>query len=236
VVGLCAAIKQLCTKNEAVKTIYELGGLPPTVNVLVAYLGNPLVVKHTCSVLRCVAQIDDYKVDVAKSIPLILRAMEIHMKNVGVCEQVCATLANVALKQTELLKIIAENGGIPLIVQAIREHLKDTAQSKKGNVAIFVRQACLAIRNMVVRNVENRQPFLDEGVGPLLREAHKYRHCDDEAYAALRDLQCEVASLNRKYTQAAAYEKASNFRDTFEESKNLEKTIQSEARAPFAKN
>merc|ERR1712086_740009 len=214
-VGLCAAIKQLCTKNEAVKTIYELGGLPPTVNVLVAYLGNPLVVKHTCSVLRCVAQIDDYKVDVAKSIPLILRAMEIHMKNVGVCEQVCATLANVALKQTELLKIIAENGGIPLIVQAIREHLKDTAQSKNGNVAIFVRQACLAIRNMVVRNVENRQPFLDEGVGPLLRE---------------------VASLNRKYTQAAAYEKASNFRDTFEESKNLEKTIQSEARAPFAKN
>merc|ERR1719231_1050243 len=114
------------------------------------------------------------------------------MKQVGVCEQVCATLANLALKQPDHATMMAEAGAIPLIVQAVRTHL-----AAPRGAALCMRQASLAIRNMVVRNPDNRQPFLDEGIEELLREVHKFKQCDDEAYAALRDLQCEVASLNR---------------------------------------
>lgn len=52
------------------------------------------------------------------------------------------------------------------------------------------RQACMAVRNMVVRNPELRAPFLAKDMEPLLRAA-KAKHpkaCKDVASAALRDL------------------------------------------------
>jgi len=231
IVGLCAVIKNLCSKGESVKVVYDLGGLIPTIKVLVAYIDNAVVVKHTMMVVRSVAAQDEYKEVVSERIPLVLRAMEIHMNNPGVCEQCCATIANLCLKQPPIATTLGEAGAIPLIVRAIATHLKD--EEKRGNIAVFMRQAALAIRNMVVRNPLLRPLFLEEGVEPLLREAHQYRHCDDEAYSALRDLQCEVASLNRKYTQAAAYKKADAFKDTFEASDNIEHAIANEAEAPM---
>jgi hypothetical protein len=231
IVGLCGVIKNLCAKGDSVKAIYDLGGLTPTIKVLVTFLNNAAVAKHAMMVVRSVAAQDDYKEVVSERIPLVLRVLEVHNKNAGVCEQCCATVANLCLKQPDIAAKLGEAGAIPLIVRAIRTHLAD--EDKRGNIALFMRQAALAVRNMVVRNAELRPLFLEEGVEPLLREAHQYRHCDDEAYSALRDLQCEVASLNRKYTQAGAYKKASNFRDTFDESKNLGDAIANEAHAPM---
>jgi len=231
IVGLCAVTKNLTMKGDSVKVIYDLGGLPPVIQVLTGYLDNSVVVKHTMMVVRSVAAQDDYKEIVSEQIPLILRAMELHLKNPGVCEQCCATMANLCLKQPDIADTLAATGAIPLIVRSIRIHLAD--EEKKGNIAVFMRQAALAVRNMVVRNPDLRAPFLEEGVEPLLREAHQYRHCDYEAYSALRDLQCEVASLNRKYTSADAYKKASNFKDTFEASDNIEDAVKNEAHAPM---
>jgi hypothetical protein len=233
IVGLCGVIKTLCSKGDSVKVVYDLGGLLPTVQVMVAYLDNAVVVKHTMMVVRAVAAQDDCKEDVSTRIPLILRALELHATSPGVCEQCCATIANLCLKQPDICTTFGEAGAIPLIVQAIRTQLKNKNTEGHGNIAVFMRQAALAIRNMVVRNADLRQPFLDEGVEPLLREGHQYRHCDDECYSALRDLQCEVVSLNRKYTQAAAYKKADNFKDTFDESSNIKAAIDSEAHAPM---
>lgn len=53
-------------------------------------------------------------------------------------------------------------------------------------------QACLCIRNIAARGPSLRQAMLDEGCETALREAGKLRGCVDEAYGALRDLQCDV--------------------------------------------
>ncbi|CAN0330579.1 unnamed protein product, partial [Ectocarpus sp. 4 AP-2014] len=53
-------------------------------------------------------------------------------------------------------------------------------------------QACLCIRNIAARGPSLRTTMLDEGCETVLREAGKLRGCVDEAYGALRDLQCEV--------------------------------------------
>lgn len=53
-------------------------------------------------------------------------------------------------------------------------------------------QACLCIRNIAARGPTLRAGMLDEGCESSLREAGKLRGCVDEAYGALRDLECEV--------------------------------------------
>jgi hypothetical protein len=47
-------------------------------------------------------------------------------------------------------------------------------------------------RNIAARCPEHRLALLDEGCEELLRTAGKHQGAVDEAYAALRDLQCEV--------------------------------------------
>jgi hypothetical protein len=60
------------------------------------------------------------------------------------------------------------------------------ANATVGGVA---RQACMAIRNMVVRNPELRAPFLERGAEPLVRGVKgRFGVCGDVGSAALRDL------------------------------------------------
>ncbi len=56
--------------------------------------------------------------------------------------------------------------------------------------SIVQRQSAILLRNMVVRNTENRPLFLDGGAEALLRAAKKAhpRNCTDVGSAALRDL------------------------------------------------
>jgi hypothetical protein len=58
-----------------------------------------------------------------------------------------------------------------------------------GAVGYAARQACMAVRNMVVRNPELRVPFLEHGAEALLRGAKaQFGACGDVGSAALRDL------------------------------------------------
>ena len=64
------------------------------------------------------------------------------------------------------------------------------------------RQACMAIRNCVVRNRELIDAVLGEGAEAVLNIAlAKHKECADEAKAALRDLGCKV-ELRERWTGA----------------------------------
>lgn len=55
------------------------------------------------------------------------------------------------------------------------------------------RQACMAIRNMVVRNQDLIDAVLGEGAENAINVAlASHKDCKDEATAALRDLHCKV--------------------------------------------
>lgn len=68
-----------------------------------------------------------------------------------------------------------------MVVEAMQRH---------AGRAPVQRQACLVVRIMVARNPELRQPYLDKGVEPLLRQAKAVHpaSCKDVGSAALRDL------------------------------------------------
>lgn len=64
------------------------------------------------------------------------------------------------------------------------------AMSEQPDSAGVQRQACMAIRNMVVRNLELRPVAQGKGLEALIRKA-RARHpkqCDDVGSAALRDM------------------------------------------------
>jgi hypothetical protein len=65
-----------------------------------------------------------------------------------------------------------------------------SGSSSSSTVAAVQRQACMAIRNMVVRNPELRPGFLEAGAEDLLRSVKLLfpGSCKDVASAALRDL------------------------------------------------
>jgi hypothetical protein len=224
---LCACCKTICGQKATIKTFCDLGGMPVIVNIITHYTSNANVCRHGLSVLRGISGDDDWKSKIADHHQLMLRCLQVHMKSALVCEQAVGIIANLCLKQTDNSHAISEGGGIDLLLQVLQQHINPPK-------TLCLRQTCLAIRNMVVRCPDLRKPFLDGDAEQLLREAHRYGSCNDEAYAALRDLQCEVASLNRRYTAKAAYAKASNFRDVFEESDNIAAQMASEARAPFS--
>lgn len=58
---------------------------------------------------------------------------------------------------------------------------------------VLQKQACMCLRNLVARNQEHQQHFLELGAEDLLQHALTMPECHDEAKAALRDLGCQVA-------------------------------------------
>lgn len=74
-------------------------------------------------------------------------------------------------------------GTMELVVKLMR---------KFNDKLALLRQACLLIRNIAGRCFDLRSILLDSGVENVLRDAGKYQDCVDEAYGALRDLECEV--------------------------------------------
>ena len=93
------------------------------------------------------------------------------------------------------------------------------------------------------------------GIEPLLREAGKLNYVVDEAYAALRDLNCEVKMVKLQTNEKGeimqvdnVYEefgsitssnlnntKKLNFNPVYDDTPNIDTRIQNESKAPFAK-
>merc|ERR1712146_12542 len=86
-------------------------------------------------------------------------------------------------------------GGAALVINSMRVHAETHA--------VLQRQGCLAIRNLVARSPELREPILDAGAETVLRAAAKLSQTNvDMAYAGLRDLGIDVQVV--KFTPPSA--------------------------------
>ena len=97
------------------------------------------------------------------------------------------------------------------------------------------------MRNIAGRCPELRGTLLDAGLEDILRGAGRYMDVVDEAYAALRDLGCEVqyVKVSADGSVAPAYEQFGGptklrFNPIYDEADNIEDRVAAEARAPFA--
>ena len=110
---------------------------------------------------------------------------QLNEADASIQQNACATLAAITRRLPEDTCALVELGAIRHISRAMQVH--------HSNVSVL-RQASLAVRNMVARSVELRSRFLHDEleIEPLLRKAQQYQGCGDEAYAALRDLGCYI--------------------------------------------
>ena len=128
-------------------------------------------------------------------------------------------MAQMALRQPQNSQIIIVNvQGHEQIIQAMRNHVPN---------AVIQRQGALAIRNLASRSPTGgtiHQALLDAGAEQVLREAGKHQSSVDEAYAALKELNCSV-KVYKVNEQGKTVERTAmfgegklNFRPVLEES------------------
>lgn len=225
----------MANNDESVGQIAREGGLEMAVAALEQHVGNAALARTVLSVFRNVSADDQLKAQLCTSMggaALLLRAMQAHPTDAKVQEHGLATVAAMALRSPENAGALAARGGIPVVLQGLRGHPQATAVQRQG---------ALAVRNLVSRNPVLAEPCLDAGAEPLLRHAGRFQESVDEAYAALRDLGCEVRRvvLDRETGQARdAVEQfgqaKTNFRPCFETSNDVEGRIAEAAVAPAA--
>ncbi|KAL4111223.1 hypothetical protein PRIC1_002904 [Phytophthora ramorum] len=238
-VNWLAVLKQLAVTEENCQQIADLDGLATVQQVMQAYEHNAPVAKRCITVFRNVAAADDLKRTILQSggVERTLLVMRRHEGDASIQQNACATLAAIALRSPENSRTLVELGAAQRISRAMQAHRRDVA---------VLRQASLAVRNMVARSVELRSRFLNDEpeIEPLLREAQQYRGCGDEAYAALRDLGCDIKLSSFGAAAASAVASGSvkaptlkpRFNPVQVQSNQLLGSVEEAAEAPFAQS
>merc|ERR1711959_729364 len=128
---------------------------------------------------------------------LIISAMDLHRADKGVLAKALKAIAVLTLRMPANATRLAETGSMPLILDLMRAHMD------KANL----QASCLTlIRNVVSRNQELVPTLKDEGVEELVRRASPLPGCNELAFAALRDLHCEV-TFKEEWKGDIGYEK-----------------------------
>lgn len=170
------------------------------------------------------------------SMDVLIAAMnqEKYAADASLMEHGFACLAAMSLRSPSNSQRIIDTGvAIDMLVKNMRRH-KDKQPLQ--------RQCCLAVRNIAARSPDVRQILLDAGVEDVLREAGRLQAVVDEAYGALRDLNCEVhyvkvneeGKLEPMYEHFGATKTKMNFNPIWNEADDIDDRVVQEARAPFA--
>lgn len=181
--AVLAAVKSLACNEEVCKSFNDVGGVTGCLDIVRAARDHSGVVRYGMSSLRQLANSDPIKGAIARhgGLDLTLSLLRQYPGVLEVQEQVLGLVVSMTLRQPDICEMAAEAGWVEGLVGVMSESPESPAVQ---------RQACMAIRNMVVRNPELRPQFVSQGVEALLREAKK-RHpaqCQDVGSAALRDL------------------------------------------------
>lgn len=180
---LSATLGRLSVRNEFCQEIVNLGGLKSVLKVLGDDLASQVVVRQLLELLKAIAGNDEVKIAIvnAGGIRTILGAMSRYVQVPQVCQAGCGAVAAIVLRNPVNCKAVMDAEGAKLFVQILTIH--------SGEAKVQT-QACMAVRNLVARTREHKEPFIQLGIEGLLRDAAK--HCPDESKAALRDLDLKV--------------------------------------------
>jgi hypothetical protein len=145
-----------------------------------------------CSLLRAVSGNDDVKKIIGErgGIGIIVEAMEAQLKSEKVAEQGNAAMAALCLKNSVNAIHVVQANGPHVIVKTMYMHPKAPK---------LQRQACMVLRNLVVRNPEHIDAVLGESAENAVNLALQNfpKDCQDEAKATLRDLGVKVDLVMR---------------------------------------
>ncbi|CAM0943997.1 unnamed protein product [Alopecurus aequalis] len=180
----CAALKAIAVNEEICRSISENGGIDVLFRCIdeAGVQQNKVIAKSCCSLLSKLAGSDSNKANIIqqggfeKFLELVSRFSE----DPSVIQEVMSLVQILTLRSPEHAARAIAVGYGTLAIQAMQ---------KFPSSALTQRQACLMIRNLVVRNPENRTILLKEGVEKLIRKAKAiHGSCKSAATDALRDL------------------------------------------------
>jgi len=125
-------------------------------------------------------------------VPTLVSAMSRHLRNATLQEHAVATIAAMALRQPK--------NAAYMVSEPLRCHLYILkAMRTYPNRASLQRQAALAIRNLGSRSPEIRRELREAGLPEaLLQISARHIECQDEVYAALRDIDAMPAGAGMK--------------------------------------
>ncbi|KGN43949.1 armadillo repeat-containing protein 6 [Cucumis sativus] len=183
-VSACIALRAVSVNDEICKSIAENGGIDAVLRCIddSGDQGNKMVAKVCCSLLSKLAGSDANKSAIIekKGLNKLIKLSSRFSDDPSVLQEVMAVVSVLTLRSPENATQAIEAGAGDLAIQAMQKF--PSAQQMQRN-------SCNMIRNLVVRNPENRALLLKTGIEKYIRKAKQnHESCKDAASDALRDL------------------------------------------------
>ena len=185
---LLATLSRLAVTDTICSKLAGMDALSLAISELANHMTEAAVAKQACFFLASISGNDGCKDSIVRNSGhvAIIQAMLLHPTNAALQIDAVAALGNMCLRMPQNCAAVAEAGGLGAVVTAFATHIGHPRMQSKG---------CLAVRNLVGRNEELRQPLIDLDVETPLRAtmaAHADGPTHNQAKAALRDLHLSV--------------------------------------------
>ncbi|GLJ48430.1 hypothetical protein SUGI_1022200 [Cryptomeria japonica] len=182
--SFCTTLRSVAVNDEICKSIAENGGLDVVFQCIDESIqqNNKVLSKTACSLLTQLAGSDANKdaVVLKGGITKMIGLSSIYIEEPSVLQEIMSTIRAVSLRSPANAAKAVEAGAVDLASEAMEKH---------PSAHLMQKQACLMIRNLAVRNPENRPIILEKGLEKLIRIAKtNHESCKDAAASALRDL------------------------------------------------
>ncbi|KAI9124143.1 hypothetical protein K1719_005443 [Acacia pycnantha] len=183
-VSASIALKAVAVNDEICKSIAEKGGIDALLRCIddSGEQGDKVVARVCCSLLSKLAGSDANKSAIVEKggMNRLIKLSARFAEDPSVLQEIMSIITVLSLRSPDNAACAVEAGAGDLAIQAMQKF--PAAQQLQRN-------SCLMIRNLVVRNPENRTILLNNGVEKYIRKA-KQNHdsCKEAATDALRDL------------------------------------------------
>ncbi|KAK1313385.1 hypothetical protein QJS10_CPA06g02124 [Acorus calamus] len=183
-VSACVALKAVAVNDEICRSIADNGGIDVILQCIDdnGDLNNKAAVKACCSLLSKLAGSDANKSTIVQlgGLDKLIKLSHRFCEEPSVLQEIMSIFWVLSLRSPENAAHAVEAGVGDFAIQSMQ---------KFPSAAQLQKQSCLMIRNLVVRNPENRTILLSSGIEKIIRKAKEtHESCKDAATDALRDL------------------------------------------------
>ncbi|KAK2665152.1 hypothetical protein Ddye_003726 [Dipteronia dyeriana] len=178
------ALKAVAVNDEICVSIAESGGIDALLRCIddSGEQGNKTVAKTCCSLLCKLAGSDSNKSSIVEKggLDRLIKLCARFLDDPSVLQEVMSIITVLSLRSPYNASRAMEAGAGDLAIQAMQNF---------PSILQLQRNSCFMIRNLVVRNPENRTLLLSNGIEKLIRQAKEnHQSCKAAATDALRDL------------------------------------------------
>ncbi|XP_057965199.1 uncharacterized protein LOC131155801 isoform X2 [Malania oleifera] len=183
-VSASITLKAIAVNDEICRSIAENGGIDAVLRCIddSGLQRNRTVARACCSLLSKLAGSDANKNEIVDKGGMdgLIKLSARFSDEPSVLQEVMSIICALSLRSPNNAARAIEAGAGDIVIQAMQKF--PAAQQMQRN-------SCLMIRNLVVRNPENRTLLLNIGIEKFVRKAKEnHESCKDAASAALRDL------------------------------------------------